>query len=342
VLQEGNYGDIKELYPNEEILGSSFKWSKNKVDLICENEDNVSSVIKKNMMFFKNMEMKCGLQETTLVNLYKNKGIYYLHDVLGLKLESWISVNKIGDKKAKGFLQCFKEKLHWKFVVQRATMDDPRIKKHELCYSYLLKISNASQCFGRGFAMKKIMAHYECLMEIYKMHSDVFDLSEFHNVTYIYDNNDFILKQLRLKKYKSVTEESMILFLKGCVALNVFIYNLSQNPNIMELGIKFVSAKELYGGFYTMLMEISSQNQSQGQSQTVNENVKRFVFSGFRAKDIQMKLKSCGHIVEDSITKKTNYLVVQDKTKLTTKMKKALSMNIDILNLEELQSLQLF
>ena len=28
----------------------------------------------------------------------------------------------------------------------------------------------------------------------------------------------------------------------------------------MELGIKFVSAKELYGGFYTMLMEISNEN----------------------------------------------------------------------------------
>ena len=52
VLQAGNYSDdIKELYPNEEILGSSFKWSKNKVDLICD-KDNVSSVIKK-MMFFQ-------------------------------------------------------------------------------------------------------------------------------------------------------------------------------------------------------------------------------------------------------------------------------------------------
>ena len=121
VLQGGNYSDEKELYPSEEILGSSYKWSKNKVDLICENEDNVSSVIKKNMMFFKNMEMKCGLQETTLVNLYKDKGIYYLHDVLGLRLESWVSVNKIGDNKAKGFLQCFKEKLHWKFVMQSNT-----------------------------------------------------------------------------------------------------------------------------------------------------------------------------------------------------------------------------
>lgn len=339
VLEQGNYDDENELYPNADIIGSSFKWSKNKVDLICVSTDNVASTIKRNMMFFKNMNMKCGLQETTLVNLYNDKGIYRLHDILGLKMDSWISVNKIGEKKAQSFMNCFKETLHWENVVQNELSINPTLNIHNFKYEYLLKLSNASQCFGRGFAIKKIMAHYECLAEIYKIHNDIFELCNFYNADYIITNKDFILKQIRNKKYKSVTEDSMTMFLDGCVLLNAFIYNLNQNPNIIELNIHFVSAKILYSCFN--LHHKQSQNQKQNIN-IKNENIKHFVFSGFRSKDIQNKLCTQGHVVDDNINKKTNYLVVQDKTKMTSKMKKALNMNIDILNPQELIDLQLF
>ena len=78
----------KRLYPNNENLtkqmGIDFIWNKNKVDLICLDKDNVSSIIKGNMMFFKAFDMKCGLQETTLINVYKNTQKYKLEDIYRL------------------------------------------------------------------------------------------------------------------------------------------------------------------------------------------------------------------------------------------------------------------
>ena len=77
----------------------SYIWSKNSVDLICVNKDNYISIIKRNMMFFKTMDFKCNLQETTLINVYNSLHKYRLHDILNLSLEDWICVEKVGEKK---------------------------------------------------------------------------------------------------------------------------------------------------------------------------------------------------------------------------------------------------
>ena len=142
------------------------------------------------------------------------------------------------------------------------------------------------------------------------------------------------MKQISMNKYKSVTNDSMDAFLNGCIKLNVFIYNLNQNPNINELGIHFVSSKELYSCF--LYKCITNDNVNSDAKNMNVKNRKHIVFSGFRSKDIYQQLIQKGHIIEDNITKNTQILVVQDKTKLTSKVKKALKMNIKIMNVQEL------
>jgi len=59
---------------------------------------------------------------------------------------------------------------------------------------------------------------------------------------------------------------------------------------------------------------------------------KIYVFSGFRDKTYKEKLESQGHSVQDTLTKNTDYLVVKDTSKLSSKMKKAKELGITIIN----------
>jgi NAD-dependent DNA ligase len=56
------------------------------------------------------------------------------------------------------------------------------------------------------------------------------------------------------------------------------------------------------------------------------------VFSGFRDKTYKEKLEAQGHSVQDALTKDTDYLVVKDNSKLSSKMKKAKELGITIIN----------
>jgi len=60
-----------------------------------------------------------------------------------------------------------------------------------------------------------------------------------------------------------------------------------------------------------------------------------FVFSGFRDSNLKELIESQGGTVNDSINSKTTTLVVKDKSITTVKIKKALSMGINILQLDE-------
>ena len=66
---------------------------------------------------------------------------------------------------------------------------------------------------------------------------------------------------------------------------------------------------------------------------------KHFVFSGFRNKDFEDYIKINNGIIDTNIIKLTNYLIVKDKTKITTKMKTAEEKGIIILTFDEFQSM---
>ena len=68
-------------------------------------------------------------------------------------------------------------------------------------------------------------------------------------------------------------------------------------------------------------------------------NGKIFVLSGFRDKELNIKIESLGGKIGNSISKNTNFLIVKDKEtieKMTDKIKKALELNIPIYTKDEL------
>jgi len=109
----------------------------------------------------------------------------------------------------------------------------------------------------------------------------------------------------------------------GDVNANLFIENLNKFYEFMEeLGIEIKITKEV-----------------RKEIKVINKffEGKQFVFSGFRDKDYEEIIRDNKGIVNDSITKTTNYLVIKDKTKITEKVKKAIEKGIEVITKEELE-----
>lgn len=312
------------LIPSFEEVGSQFVWSKNKVDLILVDKNNVSSVIKRNMMFFKNMGMKCGLQETTLINVYKQKGLYKLGDILSLTLDEWVSFDGIGEKKANTFMNTFKQYLNWSNIIQDKTIDETQNIK----YDYLVKFAVGSQCFPRGYSVKKIVSHLSCLHQLSVKDKKIFDVCEYYNNGYIRDTSKWVYE--RIGPFKGITNDSMEGFIQGFQDFNVFMllmYNHTKMRNVTKIIIPSVE---------TLLTYYEDNDKEPEIPSVKNENTKTFVFTGFRSKDLENIIKSKGHIIGDAINKKTNYLVVKDKTKISSKVKKAMdSGTINIIGIND-------
>jgi hypothetical protein len=60
-----------------------------------------------------------------------------------------------------------------------------------------------------------------------------------------------------------------------------------------------------------------------------------FVFSGMRHKELEEALMLDGHQIGEVVTKHTTMLIVKDDTKVSSKMKKAQSLNVPIYTLHE-------
>jgi len=110
----------------------------------------------------------------------------------------------------------------------------------------------------------------------------------------------------------------------GDVNANLFIENLHKFYDFMEeLGIEIKIKKE------ETKKEIKVKNKF--------FDGMHFVFSGFRDKDYEEIIKNNNGIVNDTITKTTNYLVVKDTSKITEKIKKAIEKGIKVISKEEFE-----
>ena len=59
------------------------------------------------------------------------------------------------------------------------------------------------------------------------------------------------------------------------------------------------------------------------------------VFSGIRDKELEEQIIKNKGMINDNITKKTTYLIVSDINEETGKIKKAIKMNIPIINIDD-------
>ena len=69
-----------------------------------------------------------------------------------------------------------------------------------------------------------------------------------------------------------------------------------------------------------------------------NENQMNIVFSGFRDADLEKRLVDKGHLISNTVSTKTLFVVVENEDyKQSTKTKKALSLNVKILTKDEIE-----
>jgi len=109
----------------------------------------------------------------------------------------------------------------------------------------------------------------------------------------------------------------------GEINSNLFIENLYKFYDFMEeLGIK-INYEEI--------------KENKIENNFLNE--KQFVFSGFRNKEYEEIIKKNNGIVNETITKTTNYLVIKDESKITEKIKKAIEKGIKVITKEEFEKI---
>lgn len=300
----------QKLLENIEFESGSYSWNKNKVDLISANNENPACAIKQNMVFFQSFELKCGLQETTLANLYKSLGIYKLEDVLSLNVEQWEKVEKVGTKKGGKIVNALQSVLDWNVETTKKIPED-----------YFMNWLLGLQCFPRGFGKKKLDSHVKYLRGVCQAHS----LSKFSN---LYELKDFkhmektFIDKVEEFKTPQVTSDSIQLFCQGFAE---FIQNYNDTKNKVT-NIALPSLKLLLEAIGDVAGEESNGCDKKGN----------IVFSGIRDKTKESHYLSQGYGISDNINSKTKILIVKDKNANTTKIKKALALGIDILSLNEI------
>ena len=196
-------------------------------------------------------------------------------------------------------------------------------KDKDLYIKYLV----GSQELDRGFAIKKVRLYINYLVNLSLSLPSDFDLKQIYNNEYLSSKSNFILHMVKVKEAKQVTLVGMKSFINGLIKFNEFMNNLKTNtttitiPSVQSLILIFV----------------------ENDNEEIKTNTKSYniVFSGFRNKELQQQLEDKGHKIVDTINKSTHMLIVKDKNKISTKIKKANANNIPVYNLEEFLQLSL-
>lgn len=314
VWEDLTHPTTQKLLENIKLNVSLYDWNKNKVDLVSTNSDSYASIVKKNMILFQSFELKCGLQETTLLNLYNSLGIYKLQDVLTLSVEQWEQVDKVGTKKGGRIVNALKETLDWGMI--QANRE-----------GYFMKWLLGLQCFPRGFGKKKLESHIQYIKRLCKSNPH-FDFSKNYDPNYFDTMAKIIVHKTEEFKTPQVTRDSIVLFCQG-FANFIKTYNLIQSDvtNIelpsLELLLKNMTENEVVG----------EGGVGEGAKKSIKGNI---VFSGVRDKEKEKYFVDQGYEIYDSVNSNTKLLIVKDKNAQTSKIKKAKNLGVEIVSLNEL------
>lgn len=94
--------------------------------------------------------------------------------------------------------------------------------------------------------------------------------------------------------------------------------------------------------FYNLIKKYITLEKKEIKKEQINNNIligKIVVFTGFRDKTLEEKMESNGIIIGNTVSKKTNYLIVKDQSMIdnpTEKVKKALELGITIITKENI------
>jgi len=161
------------------------------------------------------------------------------------------------------------------------------------------EIMIASNILGRGLGEKKL----ELILNKYP---------------YICSNKD--------KALKLTIDEIKLVDGMGEITSKQFIENIHKFYNFYEeLGMK-LEKKEI---------------EKKENNIKINNKIenKHFVFTGFRNKEFEDYIKINNGIIDKTITKNTNYLIIKDKTKITVKVKDAMDKGIIIISIKDFEEM---
>jgi len=309
----------------ENIDCEDYNWNKNQVDLVSKKQENSASIIKQNMIFFNAFGIKCGLQETTLLNLHKSLGIYKLEDILSLSVEDWEKVEKVGNKKGQNIVNSLNETLDWNSYIENGNgvNEDVEIgnSKHE---SYFMKCLLGLQCFPRGFGKKKLECHMNYVKKVCKA------IDKLHDLNYFEKLKPILVDKIEEYKTPQVTSDSIQLFCEGYSSFINEYNRIKTKTNHIE----FPDLNVLLENIVTSAGSNGSSGGDDGDGGGgKNGNI---VFSGVRDKNKEAEYVKKGYEISDSVNSKTKLLIVKDKNANTTKIKKARTIGIKIVSLNEL------
>ena len=165
-----------------------------------------------------------------------------------------------------------------------------------------LKIMKASNMFEGGIGEKKL----KLIADVYP---DILDKKK-----------RFVPKLEKLLEIPGIAEITAVNFLDCLPNFWSFIEENGLLEYIKEVGIPKVEAKVLVSSEHKEFLS------------------KTFVFSGFRNKEWKDLIESNGGKVTDSVSKKTDIVIVKDKSEISNKIEKAKELGIPIYSLEEISS----
>jgi NAD-dependent DNA ligase len=129
------------------------------------------------------------------------------------------------------------------------------------------------------------------------------------------------------KKLELIFKEYPFICIDKNKALELKIDDIKKINGMGDITSKqFIDNLNKFFEFYQELefKEIEkSKSKSKSPPKIINKKIenKHFVFSGFRNKEFEDYIKENNGIIDNNIIKNTNYLIIKDNTKITTKIK---------------------
>lgn len=129
-------------------------------------------------------------------------------------------------------------------------------------------------------------------------------------------------------RYIPTIEQLLTIEGVAVITADAFLKNL---PNFW----KFVEENKLEFVF------LGKESKIKSRPMTSEVSNKKFVFTGFRSKELEDKIESLGGKLMSSVSGSTDYLVMKDPTEISGKTKKAVELGVKIISVEELRNLLL-
>jgi NAD-dependent DNA ligase len=140
------------------------------------------------------------------------------------------------------------------------------------------------------------------------------------------------------RKIKLITNEFPFIIKDKAKTLSLKLEDLLKIKGLAEISSQqFIDKLPDYMKFYEELnitCKTLSVENAEIETNAFFKN-KTIVFSGFRNKEWEKEIEKSGGKITTSISKNTDYLVVKDKTDITSKIQKAQDLNVAILSWEE-------